>query len=57
MGKRIQQYKLQQTGEELEELGRKLRVFAYNSDKKLIEKEEIQRIVSNLKKIAKTLEE
>ncbi|EGR54001.1 hypothetical protein FSEG_02143 [Fusobacterium necrophorum D12] len=32
MGKRIQQYKLQQTGEELEELGRKLRVFAYNSE-------------------------
>lgn len=57
MGKRIQQYKLQQTGEELEELGRKLRVFGYNSDKKLIDKEEIQRIVSNLKKIVKTLEE
>ncbi|MCF0163621.1 MAG: hypothetical protein HUJ88_13780 [Fusobacterium necrophorum] len=57
MGKRIQQYKLQQAGEELEELGRKLRAFAYNSDKKLIDKEEIQRIVSNLKKIVKTLEE
>lgn len=57
MGKRIQQYKLQQAGEEVEELGRKLRNFAYNSDKKLVSKEEIQLVVSKLKKIVKTLEE
>lgn len=57
MGKRIQQYKLQQAGEEVEELGRKLRNFAYKSDKKLVSKEEIQLVVSKLKKIVKTLEE
>ncbi|MCF0161405.1 MAG: hypothetical protein HUJ88_02285 [Fusobacterium necrophorum] len=56
MGKSIKKYTLHNIGEEVEEVGRRLRTIASNSDNSLIDKEEIKRIVGKLKKYVKTLE-
>lgn len=56
MGKSIKKYNLHNIVEEVEEVGRRLRTIASDSDNSLIDKEEIKRIVGKLKKYVKTLE-